>query len=358
MTLEPPELGLLPRCPHPHLVSPLLPPSRPCTGQMLAYEGEGSHSLPIFRSQGSPPLVHHRLPSLPTDTEGGDVSFPGNTAGWELLVPPPHPTHPASCPLAGGGVLGAPKKSGAVPASSRAFLCFHEWTREESSRCHGRAHGGGAAGERWSPITRWEECRRLWPGHCGRAPRAGASLRQQQQHKPSLRGAGLMSQMKPGAEGDPDPERGSGGASRSHFSVRTQACLCLPPSPTDPAPLGVTSTQPRATCFPGDVLPGPWLLCSMRQNTEPKRWALPLPGSYVGKLTFIKPAPQPTALSCRLAADVLPSREQGLALHAGLSSAVLQPLGSGACARGAQGLPPRRASTWGLPSGESHQDHR
>lgn len=181
----------------------------------------------------------------------------------------------------------------------------------------------------------------LWQG-----TGAGASPRQQrQQHQPSLRGAGLMSQMKPGAE-DPDPERGSGAASRSHFSVRTRACLCLPPSPTDPAPLGVTSTQARAACFPGDVLPGPWLLCSMRQKGEPKRRAVQLPSSYAGKLTFIKPAPRPTVLSCRLADDVLPSQEQGLALHSGLSSAFLQPLCSRACAQGAKGLQPRRASTW------------
>lgn len=92
VTLEPPELGLLLRCPHPHLVSPLLPPSRPCTWQTLAYEGEGSHLLPILRSEGSPPSVHQRLPSLPMDTEGGDVSFPGDTAaGSSLCLPPPHP---------------------------------------------------------------------------------------------------------------------------------------------------------------------------------------------------------------------------------------------------------------------------
>lgn len=42
-----------------------------------------------------------------------------------------------------------------------------------------------------------------------------------------------------------------------------------PPSPTDPAPLGSDFTQARASRFPGDVLPGPWLLCSMRQKRSP-----------------------------------------------------------------------------------------
>lgn len=94
-------------------------------------------------------------------------------------------------------------------------------------------------GECWPPITRWGRvpapaAGALWPGHLGLVPRSGVK----QQHKPSLRGTGLISQMKPGAEGGSDPERGCRGLQKPLLSENS--AVSVPPTVTHPpAPLGV-----------------------------------------------------------------------------------------------------------------------